>query len=485
MHLDQVTPSLAWAERLRWLDGCDLTVEWDQARAEGRELGNLEDRFRELLRRQDELLDASGAARWDFRQQVLALTDAVQRCPLNSGAAAAEPSDWSALAALQTAPEDPPCVPVEDLDERLAGALTGRIVGCLLGKPVETWSRAQIQEWARFSGNSDLAHYWELPAAEDWQRLSPGHPLREAARRKAVESMTLPGIQGMPEDDDINYTVIGWRVVERHGPDFATEDVGESWLQEVPLLHTCTAERAAYRNLAAGLVPPASATHRNPYRELIGAQIRGDFFGWCQIGRPRLAAEWAYRDAALSHTANGIYGEMWVAALLALAPAAPHWPEALFRSLAYVPPSCRLARELREILVAYGGGQNWAEAVEGIHRRWDETTFYGWCHTIPNAAVVAAALLHGGDDFTRTIGLAVRSGFDTDCNGATCGSLLGLRNGSASIPSHWVEPLRDQLQTGVASHREVGIRALTAEMTATVRRLGSQSPPSRCASRSM
>ncbi len=283
----------------------------------------------------------------------------------------------------------------------------------------------------------------------------------------------MPGNQRMPEDDDSNYTVIGWRVVETYGPDFTTKDVGEFWLQQIPLLHTCTAQRVAYRNLAAGLVPPTSVTYHNPYRELIGAQIRAYFFGWCQLGRPRQAAAWAYRDVALSHTANGVYGEMWGAALLALSPSATTWLDVLERSLAYLPPACRLAAELRIIMAGYSVGQSWAEMVDAIHSRWEENSFYGWCHTIPNAAVVAAALLHGDNDFTRTIGLAVRSGFDTGCNGGTGGSLLGVHNGFASIPAHWIELLRDLVETGVASYCDVSLRTLASEMVATVRRLRS------------
>ena len=56
----------------------------------------------------------------------------------------------------------------------------------------------------------------------------------------------------------------------------------------------------------------------NPYREWIGAQIRADICGY--VPRPPgAAAKLAFRDASLSHTANGIYGAMWSAALVAAA----------------------------------------------------------------------------------------------------------------------------------------------------------------------
>jgi len=80
----------------------------------------------------------------------------------------------------------------------------------------------------------------------------------------------------MPEDDDTNYTLLALKLVEQYGRDFTPDDVAESWLMNLPLLHVCTAERVAYINLAQSLYPPQSASYRNPYREWIGAQIRGD-----------------------------------------------------------------------------------------------------------------------------------------------------------------------------------------------------------------
>ena len=66
-----------------------------------------------------------------------------------------------------------------------------------------------------------------------------------------------------------------------------------------------------------------------------------------------------------------------------------------------------------------------------------------------NAQIVAAALLLGGGDFGKSLGIAVTVGFDTDCNGATVGSVLGLALGAKALPEKWTAPLNDQLASGV------------------------------------
>ena len=58
------------------------------------------------------------------------------------------------------------------------------------------------------------------------------------------------------------------------GAGFTPLDMASLWAQQFPILATCTAERAAYRNFIEGWLPPGSASRRNPYREWIGAQIR-------------------------------------------------------------------------------------------------------------------------------------------------------------------------------------------------------------------
>ncbi len=101
------------------------------------------------------------------------------------------------------------------------------------------------------------------------------------------------------------------------------------------------------------------------------------------------------------------------------------------------------------IVTAHRDGVSREEAFALIHERYDEYTAHGWCHTISNAMIVAAALLYGEGDYGSSVCMAVETGFDTDCNGATVGSVLGMLLGIDGIPADWKAPMRDTLHTTI------------------------------------
>jgi ADP-ribosylglycohydrolase len=71
--------------------------------------------------------------------------------------------------------------------------------------------------------------------------------------------------------------------------------------------------------------------------------------------------------------------------------------------------------------------------------------------------VVTASLLYGEGDYARSICMAVETGFDTDCNGATVGSVLGMLGGIDAIPSYWKDPINDTLYTNLIGMHRVNI----------------------------
>lgn len=445
-----------WANRHIWLYGCDLETEWRQATEEGRDLTPVAAEFRRLRAAEPktDYLDKLISGRRDLRwfERALALIERVQSLPMRRNYRYREPSD---LRGIRAARASGPTVPrwggsKAQFSDRLRGGFLGRVAGCMLGKPFEGVDRASIQIYAEETGNWPLRAYQRKPTTAELRRILRRKPLRPLKSWQLTFYIDV--CDGFPSDDDINYTVLGMEVMRRHGANFTALDMASLWAQQLPVLATCTAERAAFNHFLEGWLPPRSAARRNPYREWIGAQIRADFFGYAAPGNPARAAEWAWRDASISHVKNGIYGEMWVAAMLAAAYVLTDWPAIIRAGLAQIPHRSRLHAGIEHILALHAAGVPHDEVVNGIHREWNELTVHGWVHTISNAQVVAAALLYGRDDYATTIALAVAAGFDTDCNGATCGSLWGVRHGAGALPARWLRPLRNKLKTNLADY---------------------------------
>jgi ADP-ribosylglycohydrolase len=349
-----------------------------------------------------------------------------------------EPSTLDEIRASLPAAAEVPALGLDDaaLRDRMLGAWLGRCAGCNLGKPVEGWSRERIRTYLDLADAYPITDY--LPVLD---------PFPEGLKLNWCWPETTRGnIEFMARDDDIDYTILGMHILEEHGFGFGPDDVAEEWLLRLPFFQVYTAERVAYRNLIHGFRPPETASHCNPYREWIGAQIRADMWGYVCPGDPEAAANLAFADASLSHTQNGIYGEMWAAALLAACFVSTDARAAIDISLDHVPPRSRQAEAIRDVVDLHAKGLDWETARDEVEVRYGH---YSFVHTVNNAALVTAALLWGEGDFTSTIGLAVQGGWDTDCTGATAGSIFGALHGADALPGHWVDPLNDSARSAI------------------------------------
>ncbi|MFJ4789199.1 ADP-ribosylglycohydrolase family protein [Streptomyces sp. NPDC088794] len=336
----------------------------------------------------------------------------------------------------------------------LEAAWLGRAVGCLLGKPVEKLPLEAIRQLARSTNNWPLNTYFTAKGVP--AELLSTHPWN---RRSAPTSLA-ENIDGMPEDDDLNYPLLNLLLLQRHGRHFTPTDLATLWLDELPAGRTFTAERIAYRNLLTGIEPPQTARHRNPFREWIGALIRADVHGWTNPAAPAAAAEQAHRDATLTHTANGVYAAMFIAATIAQATTGTHDIHTCLRTgLTVVPPRSRLAEAIHHAIRLARKHQDFDTVVDELHATYAPT--HHWVHAIPNTALITAALTHANGDFTGSVSRAVGGGWDTDSNGATAGSIAGLLAGTpTALPDHWTAPLKNRLATSVGDFDGTGFDTL-------------------------
>jgi len=355
-----------------------------------------------------------------------------------------EPIELDDIRALR--PRGPRTLPLKltdaQLHDRLLGAWLGRAAGCMLGIPCEGMSKAAIRSAARALGQRyPLNDYWRLdpkPGAADGRHygLTP--------RRKFLKSH----IDRIGTDDDLTYTLLGLLILEDYGIDFTTRDVGEAWLRYLPT--ACTAERVALDNLRKGLLPPQSARVDNPYAEWIGADIRSDPWGYAAPGLPEVAAELAYRDASVSHVMNGTYGEMFFSAAIAAAFALDDVAEVLAVALSEIPRNCRTAKTVKETIAWCRRDGDWDTTTERILAKY---AGMAGAHTLNNAALTVAGLLYGKGSYEKSIALTVMGGVDTDCTGATAGSIVGAILGARRLPRKWTRPLGDRAESYIIGRR--------------------------------
>lgn len=342
----------------------------------------------------------------------------------------------------------------ENLEDRIRGAWYGRIIGCLLGKPVEGMRTDELHPLLKNSGNYPMHRY--ILSSDVTEEQMKNYRFHLAGRCFADT------VDAAPVDDDTNYTVLYQMVVDKYGRDFTPYDVSRMWVSKQSKNAYCTAERVAYLNFVNGYLPPDSAVYKNPYREWIGAQIRGDYFGYINPGNPEVAADMAWRDASVSHIKNGIYGEMFASAAIACAAVTEDIEQILLGGLSQIPAKSRLYEAVMKVINRYKSGESAESFFADLHTRWNEFSVHDWCHTISNAEIVAAAMLWSEGDFSRALCMAVEQGFDTDCNGATIGSILGMRSGMRVIDEKWMEPLHGKLDTSIFGVDTVEIEALVA-----------------------
>lgn len=56
---------------------------------------------------------------------------------------------------------------------------------------------------------------------------------RHPWNRRSRPTSLAENIDGMPEDDDLNYPLLGLLLLRRHGAEFTTADVARLWLDEL------------------------------------------------------------------------------------------------------------------------------------------------------------------------------------------------------------------------------------------------------------
>lgn len=291
--------------------------------------------------------------------------------------------------------------------DQVYGGWLGKNIGGALGAPVEGWTKDKIFE-----------KYGEV-----WDYLEPPSSL----------------------NDDTAYQIIALHAFQEFGLDLNSEILAKEWVEHLP--KAFTAERVALDNLVKGIMPPDSGIVDNPYSEWIGAQMKGEIWGFIAPSNPELAMKYAYLDGIIAHEKNGVYGEIYDSVLVSLAFVESDLPKLLLAALSYVPEKSRLAELVKTTMAWCDEYPTWQEAWAKVEESYART--YHPVHTFPNLCAVIIGLLYGDGDFERSLCITNMCGLDTDCTAGQAGGIMGVIKGADGIPAKWKDPIGDVFESFV------------------------------------
>lgn len=291
-----------------------------------------------------------------------------------------------------------------------------------------------------------------------------GAPYEGVRQKIDIDFYTQDLTMGPPANDDLDLQIVWLAAVEKYGRNVSASILGEYWLSYI--IPNWVEYGVGKANLRAGFVPPMAGVIDNTYKDSCGSFIRSELWACLAPGNPEIAARYAYEDAIVDHADEGVYGEVFFAAMESAAFVESDRDQLIDIGLSYIPKDSAVTKAVKQAIASYNEGKTFFETRDIVHdavpgtfgiqlnklseiapeERHLKTGAPGF-DAPENIAYAIMGWLYGEGDFGKALSLAVSCGEDTDCSGASLGALLGIIYGSKSIPTKWTEPLNDKIAT--------------------------------------
>ncbi len=276
-------------------------------------------------------------------------------------------------------------------------------------------------------------------------------------------------------NDDVDLQLVWLAAIEHEGKNIDSHTLAQYWQNYVAAVISEYGTGA--NNYRMGIAPPLSGHLRNENRDSNGAWIRTEIWACLCAGNPALAANYAYYDACVDHSGEGIYAAVFTAAVQAAAFFESDVNKLIKIGLSYLPEKCGVRNAINLALDCYKKGDDFKTARKKLliaepssfgemNGEWQGTALVPACKKCPaqskekdlppsvhgydapaSIGIVIIGWLYGEGDFGKSVCTAVNCGEDTDCTAGTLGSILGIINGADKIPDKWKNGCSDKIVT--------------------------------------
>lgn len=344
-----------------------------------------------------------------------------------------------AILAVETAGAAERRISIEDYRDRMEGAWIGQMVGVSWGQPTEfRWSDAIIPDE-------------KVPT---WR-----------------SEMPLEMAYG---NDDLYVEMTFLRTLEQYGLDVSIRQAGLDFANSEYGLWC--ANRAGRTNLRKGIAPPDSSHPSfNLRANDIDYQIESDYAGIISPGCPREVIRLGNVFGRLMNFGDGMWAGQFVGAMYAEAFFTSDVDRLLDAGLRAIPSEsdyAKMVRGVRELHRKFP--TDWTKTWEGIRAAWSKKynpqmkDSNGGIDVRLNGALVVMGLLYGNGDLDQTMVIAMRGGYDSDCNPSTVGGILGCARGRKAFPSKFTAKLDESRPFSHTAYNQKSLYAVCEKLARQV-----------------
>ena len=251
-------------------------------------------------------------------------------------------------------------------------------------------------------------------------------------------------------DDDTDIEYLALHILETWGFNCTPANIATEWLEHLTPQGLYLANKQAWSLMIDGYLPPDTGSRTyNQHWYSIDAQIGTEVLGALSPGMPSVAAALTDRFARITNSDLAVHAAQFYAAMYSNAFLEPDVVLLVEGALPYVPPTSRTYTVINDVLHWYyedlnDGHLDWRATRRRLYDTYQGSLsfgrYYNWVESTINTGVTVLALLYGQGDFRTTVQIAVLCGWDSDCNPATAGGLLGIIHGFTGLPSEFTDP---------------------------------------------
>ena len=272
---------------------------------------------------------------------------------------------------------------------------------------------------------------WGLPTEFKFRRIIPDDK---------VPVWTPKMVNGAYDNDDLFVEMTFLKTLDRCGLFASSCEAGIDFANS--RFGLCAANWVGRDNLRRGLAPPASGhASANPCADDIDYQIESDYAGLFSPGLPQNAIRLGDVFGRMVSDGDGLWAGQFMGGLYAEAFFTDDIDRLLDAGLACIPAESQYAQMVRDVRAWHRENPgDWSVTWRKIKARYIDDPAYhrGRIDQLgsdvkPNGAFVVAGLLYGGGDIRESMRLAMRGGWDSDCNPSSVGGVLATAKGLASL----------------------------------------------------